>query len=123
MSKSGADPASGISLGDVLRLPKRHPASRRHEAQSGSCMERENLAGIHVPYRGSAPALTDMLGGQMQVMFDNLPSSIEHVRTGKLRALAVTSATRSPASPDIPTVGEFVSGYEASTWQGIEIGR
>ena len=74
---------------------------------------------IHVPYRGSPPALTDMLGGQVQVMFDLLPTSIELIRAGKLRALAVTTATRSPALPDVPTVAEFVPGYEASTWQGI----
>jgi tripartite-type tricarboxylate transporter receptor subunit TctC len=74
---------------------------------------------VHVPYRGSAPALTDLLSGQVQVMFDNLPSSIEYVRTGKLRALAVTTAARSPALPDIPTVGDFVPGFEASVWQGI----
>jgi tripartite-type tricarboxylate transporter receptor subunit TctC len=74
---------------------------------------------VHVPYRGSAPALTDLLGGQVQVMFDNLPSSIEYVRTGKLRPLAVTTATRSPALPDIPTVGDFGPGFEASVWQGI----
>ena len=74
---------------------------------------------VHVPYRGSPPALTDMLGGQVQVMFDLMPSSIELIRAGKLRALAVTTATRSPALPDIPTVGEFVPGYEASTWQGL----
>lgn len=73
---------------------------------------------VHVPYRGSAPAVADMLGGQVQAMFDNLPSSIEYVRTGKLRALAVTTATRSPALPDIPTVGDFVPGFEASAWQG-----
>jgi tripartite-type tricarboxylate transporter receptor subunit TctC len=74
---------------------------------------------VHVPYRGSAPALTDMLGGQVQVMFDTLPSSIEHLRTGRLRALAVTTSTRFPALPDIPTVGDYVSGFEASVWQGI----
>ena len=74
---------------------------------------------VHVPYRGSAPALTDLLGGQMHVMFDTLPSSIEHVRTGKLRALAVTTATRSPALPDIPTMAESVPGFEASVWQGL----
>jgi tripartite-type tricarboxylate transporter receptor subunit TctC len=74
---------------------------------------------VHVPYRGSVPALTDMLGGQVQVMFDALPSSIEHVRSGKLRALAVTTAARSPALPDIPTLGDFVPGFEASVWQGI----
>jgi tripartite-type tricarboxylate transporter receptor subunit TctC len=74
---------------------------------------------VHVPYRGSPPALTDLLGGQVQVMFDLMPSSIELVRAGKLRALAVTTAARSPALPDIPIVGEFVPGYEASTWQGL----
>jgi tripartite-type tricarboxylate transporter receptor subunit TctC len=74
---------------------------------------------VHVPYRGSAPALTDLLGGQVQVMFDSLPSSIEYVRGGKLRALAVTSATRWGGLPDVPAVSEFVSGFEASGWFGI----
>ena len=75
---------------------------------------------VHVPYRGAAPALTDLLGGQVQVMFDAVPSSIEHIRTGRLRALAVTTATRSEALPDIPTVGEFVPGYEVERlWYGI----
>ena len=74
---------------------------------------------LHVPYRGSAPALTDLLGGQVQVMFDNLPGSIEYIRAGKLRALAVTTATRSAALPDIPMVGDFLPGYEASNWLGI----
>ena len=73
----------------------------------------------HVPYRGSAPALTDMIAGQVQVLFDNLPSSIEHVRAGKLRALAVTTEQRSPALPDVPTVAETVPGYEASAWFGM----
>jgi tripartite-type tricarboxylate transporter receptor subunit TctC len=74
---------------------------------------------VHVPYRSSAPALTDLLGGQVQMMFSPLPSSIEYVRAGKLRALAVTTATRSAALPDIPTVGDFVPGYEAATFFGI----
>jgi tripartite-type tricarboxylate transporter receptor subunit TctC len=74
---------------------------------------------LHVPYRGSAPALTDLLGGQVQVMFDNLPSSIEYIRAGKLRGLAVTTATRSEAMPDLPTVAETVPGYEASAWFGL----
>ena len=73
----------------------------------------------HVPYRGSAPALIDLLGGQVQVMFDLLSTSIEYIRAGKLRALAVTTATRSEALPAIPTVSEFVPGYEASTWNGV----
>ena len=74
---------------------------------------------IHVHYRGGGPALVDLLGGQVQIMFEGITSSIEYVRAGKLRALAVTSATRSAALPDIPTVGEFVPGYEASGWFGL----
>jgi tripartite-type tricarboxylate transporter receptor subunit TctC len=75
----------------------------------------------HVPYRGSAPALTDLIGGQVQVMFDNMPSSIEHIRAGKLRALAVTTATRSEALPDVPVLSDFVPGYEASAWFGVGV--
>jgi tripartite-type tricarboxylate transporter receptor subunit TctC len=74
---------------------------------------------VHVPYRGGAPALTALLGGQVQVMFDPTTSMVEPIRAGRLRGLAVTTATRSPALPDIPTVGEFVPGYETSNWQGI----
>jgi tripartite-type tricarboxylate transporter receptor subunit TctC len=73
----------------------------------------------HVPYRGSAPALTDLIGGQVQVMFDALLSSIAQIRAGKLRPLAVTTAKRSDALPDVPTVGDFVPGYEASAWYGL----
>jgi len=73
----------------------------------------------HVPYRGSAPMLTDLMGGQVQVTFDNLPASIEFIRAGKLRPLAVTTATRSEALPEVPTIGESVPGYEASAWFGI----
>jgi tripartite-type tricarboxylate transporter receptor subunit TctC len=74
---------------------------------------------LHVPYRGAALALTDLLGGQVQVMFDNMPSSIEHIRAGRLRPLAVTTATRLEVLPDVPTVGEFVPGFETSAWGGI----
>ena len=74
---------------------------------------------VHVPYRGGGPALTDLLGGQVQVYFPGTVSSIEYIKTGRLRALAVTAATRSEALPDLPTVGEFVPGYEASNWFGV----
>jgi tripartite-type tricarboxylate transporter receptor subunit TctC len=74
---------------------------------------------VHVPYRGGGPALTDLLGGQVQVMFPGTVSSIEYIKTGRLRALAVTTATRWDALLDIPTVGEFVPGYETSSWFGI----
>jgi hypothetical protein len=74
---------------------------------------------IHVPYRGAGPMLIDLLGGQVQVTFDPMPSSIEYVRAGKLRALAVTTAIRSDALPDVPSVGDFVPGYESSTWYGV----
>ena len=80
------------------------------------------MAGVnltHVPYRGEAPALADLLGGQVQVVFGTLPGSLEFIRAGKLRALAVTTAARSLALPEIPTVGDFVPGYEASSWWGI----
>jgi len=74
---------------------------------------------LHVPYRGGIPALTDLLGGEVQVLFVTPVSSIEHIKTGRLRALAVTTATRSDALPDVPTVSEFVPGYEASAWFGV----
>jgi len=73
----------------------------------------------HVPYKGSAPALTDLIGGQVQLMFDNLPSSLAFIKAGKLRALAVTSTTRAAALPDVPTVADFVPGFEASSWFGL----
>jgi tripartite-type tricarboxylate transporter receptor subunit TctC len=73
----------------------------------------------HVPYRGSAPMLTDLLAGQVQVAFDNLQPSMPHIKAGTLRALAVTTATRSEALPDLPTVADFAPGYEASTWNGL----
>jgi tripartite-type tricarboxylate transporter receptor subunit TctC len=76
---------------------------------------------VHVPYRGTAPALADLIGGQVQVMFDNLPSSIEHIKAGKLRPLAVTTATRWEGLPDVPTVAEFVPGFEASAIAGVGV--
>jgi tripartite-type tricarboxylate transporter receptor subunit TctC len=74
---------------------------------------------LHVPYRGGGPAFIDLIGGQVQVFFGSLPLSIEHIKAGRLRALAVTGATRSEVLPDIPTVGEFVPGYEATVWFGV----
>jgi tripartite-type tricarboxylate transporter receptor subunit TctC len=73
----------------------------------------------HVPYRGSAPALTDLLGGQVQLMIETTPASLEHIRAGRFRGLAVTTLTRAEALPDLPTVADFVPGYEAISWYGI----
>jgi tripartite-type tricarboxylate transporter receptor subunit TctC len=89
-----------------------HMSGELFQAMTGTKM-------VHVPYRGAGPALTDMLAGRADVLFDNLPSSIEHVRSGGLRALAVTTAERSPALPDVPTVAETIPGYEASAWFGV----
>ena len=91
-----------------------HLSGEMFMAMSGAKME-------HVPYRGAAPAITDLLSGRVQVMFDNMPSCISHVRSGGLRALAVTTATRAPELPDVPTVGETVKDYEASAWFGIGV--
>jgi len=80
------------------------------------------MAGVnltHVPYRGNAPALTDLIGGQVQIMFDTTPASIEHIRAGQIRPLAVTTSIRSEVLPDLPAVGDFVPGYEASSWYGV----
>jgi len=81
-------------------------------AMSGAKME-------HIPYKGAAPAITDLLGNRVQVIFDNMPSIIQHIGSGSLRALAVTTATRSPELPDVPTVAETVPGYEASALFGM----
>jgi tripartite-type tricarboxylate transporter receptor subunit TctC len=74
---------------------------------------------VHVPYKGAGPALVDLIAGQVHVLFDNLPSSVGHIRAGTIRALAVTSAQREPSFPDLPTVGDTVPGYEATAWFGI----
>ena len=90
-----------------------HLAGELFKSMTGTTM-------LHIPYKGSAPALTDLLGGQTNMMFDNLPSSIQHIKSGKLRALAVTSSHRSSALPDVPTVAESgVPGFEASSWFGV----
>jgi tripartite-type tricarboxylate transporter receptor subunit TctC len=80
------------------------------------------MAGVnmsHVPYRGEALALPDLIGGQVQVIFGSMPGTIEHIRSGRLRPLAVTTATRAEALPDLPTVGDFVTGYEVSAFGGV----
>ncbi len=74
---------------------------------------------VHVPFGGNSPALTALLGGQVEISFASLPSSIEFIRTGKLRGIAVTTAKRAEALPDVPSVGEFVPGYEVSAWYGL----
>src|SRR5215471_12349721 len=91
-----------------------HVSGELFKAMSGVSM-------LHVPYRGTTPALTDLLAGQVQVMFDVTASSLPHIRTGKLRPLAVTTATRLELMPDIPTMGEFLPGYEASGWVGFGV--
>jgi tripartite-type tricarboxylate transporter receptor subunit TctC len=78
---------------------------------------------VHVPYKGAGPALTDLMGGQVHVLFDNLPSSIGHIKGGRIRALAVTSEQREPSMPQLPTVGDTVPGYEATAWFGIGMPR
>lgn len=90
-----------------------HLAGELFKTMTGTSM-------LHIPYKGSAPAITDLLGGQTNMMFDNLPSAMPHVKSGKLRALAVTSVSRSPALPDTPTIAESgIPGYEASSWFGV----
>jgi tripartite-type tricarboxylate transporter receptor subunit TctC len=78
---------------------------------------------VHIPYRGQGPALTDLLGGDVQVLFATAPGTTDYIRTGKLRALAVTSAARADVLPELPTVADFVPGYEASQWYGLAAPR
>jgi tripartite-type tricarboxylate transporter receptor subunit TctC len=116
------------TLGEFITYAKANPGTiNMGSAGSGAS---DHMAGelfkmmtginlVHVPYRGAAPALADLLGGQVQVMFGSLPPSIEYIRSGKLRGLAVTTSTRSEALPELPTVADFVTGYEASGWYGI----
>jgi tripartite-type tricarboxylate transporter receptor subunit TctC len=118
------------NVADFIKYAKAHPG-QLNMASSGNGTS-IHLAGelfksmsgtfmLHFPYRGSSPALLDMLGGNMDVMFDNLPSSMPHIKSGRLKALAVTSAQRSAVLPDVPTVEEaaHLKGYEASSWFGL----
>ena len=116
------------TVAEFIAYAKAHPG--KLNMASGGIGNSTHMAGelfkmmtgvnmVHVPYRGSAPAITDLLAGQVQVMFDLMASSIGHIRAGKLRALAVTTATRSAALPGVPAIGEFVPGYEASAVGGI----
>jgi tripartite-type tricarboxylate transporter receptor subunit TctC len=101
-----------INMASVGNGTSPHLAGELFKAMAGVNM-------LHVPYRGAAPALTDLIAGQVQVMFEGMASLLDHVRTGQLRALGVTTATRSPIMPELPSVGEFVPGYEASQWYGV----
>jgi len=131
------NPAKARELGinavpDLIRVARAHPG-QLNMASSGNGTS-IHLAGelfksmtgtymVHIPYRGSGPALVDLIGGSMDLMFDNLPSSMPYIRAGKLKALAVTSMARSPALPDLPTIeeagGPVLKGYEASSWFGL----
>ncbi len=102
----------GISYGSAGSGTALHMAAELFKMMAGIDL-------VHVPYRSSVAALTDLLGGRVQTVFSPLPSSIEHVRNGRLRALATTGAARSAALPDIPVLGDFVPGYEASAWYGV----
>lgn len=119
------------SVADVIAMAKASPGSLNY-ASSGngtsihmSAEMFKHLTGVnivHVPYKGSAPAVADLLGGQVQMMFDNIPSALPHIKAGKLRALATTGAKRDPALPDLPTVAEAgVKGYETGVWFGLTV--
>jgi tripartite-type tricarboxylate transporter receptor subunit TctC len=118
-----------FTVADLIKLAKEKPGQLNFASSgSGTSIHLsgelfKTMAGVdmvHVPYKGSAPAITDLIGGQVQLMFDNLPSSLQQIKAGKLRAIAVTSAQRSPALPNIPTIAESgLPGFEATSWFGV----
>jgi tripartite-type tricarboxylate transporter receptor subunit TctC len=120
------------SVAEVIALAKSQPPGAINYASSGSGtsihMSGEmfksltNVNMTHIPYKGSAPALNDLLGGQVMMMFDNIPSAMPHIKSGKLRALATTGAKRDPSLPDLPTLAEAgVAGYESGVWFGLAV--
>lgn len=126
MTVSESFPAKTVP--EFIAYAKANPGKINHGSSGNGTTQHlagelfKMMAGIdflHVPYRGASQAITDLLGGQVQVLFEPLPPSIQHIKSGRLRALAVTTGTRSEALPEIPTVGEFVPGYEASGWTGM----
>jgi tripartite-type tricarboxylate transporter receptor subunit TctC len=115
-------------LPEFIAYAKAHPDKVNHGSSGNGTTQHlagelfKMMAGVnflHVPYRGASQAITDLLGGQVQVLFEPLPASIEHINSGRLRALAVTTTKRSDALPDVPAVSEFLPGYEASGWTGV----
>jgi len=107
------------TVSEFIAYAKANPGKLNMPSGGTGALIQDDGASTWLPYRGSAPALVNLLAGQVQVYFDVMPSSLEYIRTGKLRALVVTTATRSPALPDIPTIGEFLPGYESNTWHSV----
>lgn len=116
------------TMPELLALAKAQPGTFQYASAGNGTLNHllgemlNQMAGIqlqHVPYKGVAPALNDVLGGQLPLLFGSLPSTLQYIKSGKLRALAVSSPARSPALPDVPTIGEFVPGYSGTLWIGL----